>query len=1093
MFPLLDVRDGAWCRALTLAERIALVGGAAKSNRGDEDLGRRRLERLRAGRPFSDDDVFRTWLEANGWSEEDLLRGLGARPENLQALAGGEIPEWWAELTAAYTRPVRPGAPRVVPADPDPPQRAFAQLWHPLAVRAGDRLYRRAAALAAADTEVPFEPGGAVALLIESLVGQLYEISLRTLVLELNVARLGGHLDGASGGARFQSFVERLERADVAQALFGEYPVLGRLAVEAAERWFRFSLELLEHLVEDRRLLEETFHGGAPLGTLQGLRGGAGDRHRAGRSVQILDFDSGLRLVYKPRSLSVDRHFQALLAWLDQRGDHLPSRPVALVDGGTYGWVEFVPVEDCESPEAVERFYERQGGHLALLYALDANDFHFENVIANGEHPVLVDLESLFAQRLQPLDWTTAPGRASYAIVHSVLRTGLLPQPRVSGDRFQGVDTSGLGGRAGQTGPAYATPEATATDRMHLARRALPFGGGENLPALAGEPQAALDHVEAIERGFGKVYATLLAHREELLAPDGPLAAFAGDHVRLILRPTQTYRMMELDSYHPDLLRDALERGRHFDRLWLGLGSKTLRPFIIQQECLELSRLDVPMFTTRPGERRLFSGTGRCLDDHFEASGLEIVSERLERFGDRDLELQRWMIGASLAALATARPQAERVPVAALERREPAGASRLLAAAARIRDRLREISLLGSTGERSWVGIAGTDEQHFCPVPLGFDLYSGVPGITLFLAYLGAVTRDDEARELAEATWETHRRALAEGPEVLSQLGPFTGLGGVVFLALHLSRLWRRPDLLQVAAQAARWIEERLPEDEGVDVLSGSAGCIPVLLSLERATGEGCYLELAKRCGDRVLRAARELPEGIGWTSGRVNERPLSGFSHGGAGFAWALAQLARATGDGRFERAVHAAHAYERSLFDPAEGNWRDLRSFRGPDGGFSIAWCHGAVGIGLARMADLALEDDDEEWAVLRGELEIALETTLGFGIGSDHSLCHGSLGNAELLAAAGRLLDRPLAMRRAGQIAAVVCDEVEAGRFRCGVPGGCETPGLMDGLAGIGYGLLRLAVPSEVPSVLLLEPPVGIAPIRAPRRRRSEALTS
>jgi hypothetical protein len=33
-------------------------------------------------------------------------------------------------------------------------------------------------------------------------------------------------------------------------------------------------------------------------------------------------------------------------------------------------------------------------------------------------------------------------------------------------------------------------------------------------------------------------------------------------------------------------------------------------------------------------------------------------------------------------------------------------------------------------------------------------------------------------------------------------------------------------------------------------------------------------------------------------------------------------------------------------------------------------------------------------------------------------------------------------------------------------------------MTGLAGIGYGLLRLAHPELVPSVLLMEPPSGIS---------------
>ncbi len=33
---------------------------------------------------------------------------------------------------------------------------------------------------------------------------------------------------------------------------------------------------------------------------------------------------------------------------------------------------------------------------LALFYALEATDFHHENLIAEGEHPVPIDLETLF-------------------------------------------------------------------------------------------------------------------------------------------------------------------------------------------------------------------------------------------------------------------------------------------------------------------------------------------------------------------------------------------------------------------------------------------------------------------------------------------------------------------------------------------------------------------------------------------------------------------------------------------------------------------------------------------------------------------------
>ncbi|MEW1847765.1 hypothetical protein AB0392_58245 [Nonomuraea angiospora] len=36
------------------------------------------------------------------------------------------------------------------------------------------------------------------------------------------------------------------------------------------------------------------------------------------------------------------------------------------------------------------------------------------------------------------------------------------------------------------------------------------------------------------------------------------------------------------------------------------------------------------------------------------------------------------------------------------------------------------------------------------------------------------------------------------------------------------------------------------------------------------------------------------------------------------------------------------------------------------------------------------------------------------------------------------------------------------------------GVQVPGLMTGLAGIGYGMLRAAAPNRVPAVIALEPP-------------------
>src|SRR6266516_4210155 len=159
---------------------------------------------------------------------------------------------------------------------------------------------------------------------------------------------------------------------------------------------------------------------------------------------------------------------------------------------------------------------------------------------------------------------------------------------------------------------------------------------------------------------------------------------------------------------------------------------------------------------------------------------------------------------------------------------------------------------------------------------------------------------------------------------------------------------------------------------------------------------------------------------------------------------------------------------------------NWPDLRvdTSSGKKGDphlpdeekYMVAWCHGAPGIGLARLGSLKVLDDD----AIRAEIDAALATTLAMGFGMNHSLCHGDMGNLDTLLLAAQVLDKPEDRKRIDNIAAMLLDTIDRQGWVTGVPLGVETPGLMVGLAGTGYALLRLGEPEKVPSVLLGEPP-------------------
>ena len=143
-----------------------------------------------------------------------------------------------------------------------------------------------------------------------------------------------------SAGA-FLSFAERLSDTEVSGQLLHEYSELREQVANCLEKWTGFSLEFLEHACQDWAAIEGSVLGDAP-GRIVGVEGGAGDTHRNGRSVMIATLSSGARVVYKPRSLAVDVHFQELLAWLNECGAEPRFRILKYVNRGDHGWVEFV-------------------------------------------------------------------------------------------------------------------------------------------------------------------------------------------------------------------------------------------------------------------------------------------------------------------------------------------------------------------------------------------------------------------------------------------------------------------------------------------------------------------------------------------------------------------------------------------------------------------------------------------------------------------------------------------------------------------------------------------------------------------------------
>jgi type 2 lantibiotic biosynthesis protein LanM len=910
-------------------------------------------------------------------------------------------------------------------------------------------------------------------VLVESLAFRLHELASRVLILELNVARVMGQLSGSTPHERFHDFsTVRLREPEVRAALLREYPVLARLMLTTLERWLDTCLELLGYISVDQELLERTFLAGGELGTLVALQGGISDVHKRGRGVFLLRFSSGLKLVYKPKSLAVDVRFQELLQWLNAQGLPHSHRVLTVLDRGSYGWVEFVESSTgCDSREALQRFYWRQGSFLALLHLLSAVDFHLENLIASGEFPVLVDLEALFHHRAPAEHSERARTRAWELLDQSIVSVGMVPIYLFGREGKAGVDMSGLGGESGQLTPQrMPTIEDPGRDTMRVVRRQGLMGGSNNRPRLGEAPVDPSEFTEELVQGFEETYA-LLSRLREPLAPR--LRAFAEVEVRYIARATQRYGVLLQESHHPDFLRDGLERDKVLDHLWAEVAVLPALRRLLPFEHADLRLGDIPFFTARPGQRHVWSSTGECIPDYFTHDSLSDVLTRLERMNERDCALQVSFIRKAMVSLDKGREVTRTVALSDDEETQPeATAEECLAAAVAIGERLAAQAVRGSR-DACWIGLNLEDlkQWRWSLSPIAMDLYEGMGGLALFFGYLARRAGRADFEELARATLEPvredwRRPSRGEGTGV----GVFVGRGSAVYVLGHLATLWNEPALMDELLEGLPALEAHIDTDVRLDLLSGVAGLAAALVGLYRRTGNARLLEVARRCGERLVATAVATSEGaVGW-KGEMGSVPLAGFSHGAAGICWALLELAEATGDSRYQELAHQGLAYERSLFVPERGNWKDLRVPGTTDSRFMAMWCHGAAGVALGRVLALRHLEGPE----VREELATALETTLRSGFGGNHCLCHGDVGNLEVLHVAGTALAEPRWTRAALRRAAVVLREGREDGWRCGLPRRSESPGLFMGLAGIGYGLLRLSAPEQLPSLLSLEAP-------------------
>lgn len=808
-------------------------------------------------------------------------------------------------------------------------------------------------------------------------------------------------------------------QGNTAERLFDAFPVLEQRVRATVSDRIRQVSEVVSAFHDDRgALLERALVGDADLVAIECTHG---DPHAGGRRVAMVRVGSRT-IVYKPRPFGPDALLADVIALVDPDEEYGLLAPRFLA-GEDYGWQEFVdhrPLPPADPAGSARRFHERLGRLLAVFAALGSTDMHVENIVAHGEFPVPVDLETLVHPTTEPgAECGTEADKLAAALCDGPFGTSMLPSgdDAVSGTSIAALSDAGV--RTVDGASSFAVSNA-GTDGVAIERVAVNVPMFTHRPHRDGTPIGLGPYIDDVLRGYREMTSTLKKSAPQM---NSLLDTYGDVEFRRVVRPTAVYTAFLDAAAHPRYLGNEGAREKLF---------AMLAPSVAGGEeglALELDALrrgDVPRFVASARSRRFRSAgadSGSVLAPVFDTA-----LQRAERCVGRT-EKTPWVAleHAVRSALSAVAGQAGPTPMypdlrAALAAENPTTSS------ARVSRRLAARAVRGDDGVP--LGLvqsfpSSADAEAAVLVSSDRSLYHG-GGASLLASQVASTTGSAIWRRRVRASVTSllddvraSRAAIERGDPV--DPCPFTGSLGAAWMLGAAARAVDDPQAATEAHTAGALILAAALDNEDLrfDVVGGISGAC-ALLACETATNSS----VLERCADML---ASEITR-------RLNANVVvRGFAHGVDGLVWALSRVDTALGRGDHTSALER-------LLELGSRPSSDPRNAGG-------SWCWGSTGILLAH-AEIALALGDRRRAgTSAGEIaDVAVD--------HDDSICHGDAGVVLSIAHLGVLLAdvdlRAAARERADNAAKRIAQR----GYRTGHGGSVATLSFMTGVPGIAY---------------------------------------
>ncbi len=658
-------------------------------------------------------------------------------------------------------------------------------------------------------------------------------------------------------------------------------PVLASLVTLTLVNWIRAAEEMIRALEHDHAELAATLTGSSSPLTIQSIHGDAGDLHLGGRSVMILTFADGARVVFKPKRLAISDVFRAIVDRINAAAYSTPLRVHrALVRDG-HTWEEYVPHRPCDRVEQVERFYRRMGGWIRLLQVLEGRDFWLDNLIAEGEYPIFIDLETIMQPQRRDAAMSAAAERVQDRLESSPLVTNIVTMPVPIGPGIEGEDLGCFATPKAFLSPFPAT-DITGVPSVGMSRLGYrTWTHPEHAPVLNERSVPADRWFPAIETGYREMAETLDALAPELLEPGGLVDQLSAHPVRTIFRDTWTCIRIIHRSMAPPLLGSYPRRRQFLEQMHRDASDAAAgTTAVVAAEVRAMISLDVPFFSAVGDDDAIHPPDGAPVPAFFDDTAHDRVLANLRTFTRQRLEDDVALLRTSFW---TAHPGTPVVGAVALRRASPPiGRTAWSDAARRIAEGLAATRTVADDGSSSWIALTyhPSADIETC-TPIGNDLLTGRAGLVICFIDQWRVSGEarwrelatEAAREVAESIqqvssmWRADRSAenshLMDAPLLL---GAFTGIGGMLSTVKLASGTLDEPALASMWRDILAGVDwESALARSSHDVVDGSIG-LGLALTAHRAWLEqlpcGLRASLASLADDEDAGASVVRPPG---------------------------------------------------------------------------------------------------------------------------------------------------------------------------------------------------------------------------------------